>query len=112
MRRNEIYLVDFDSFGCEQSGLRPALIVQNDVGNFHSPTTIVCPLTSKTKSLSKTHLELSPNDCGIVKNSFVLCEQIRVVDKMRIKKKVGELTNRKKIEDLNKKIMLSVGIIS
>lgn len=111
MRRGEIYLVDLsDQVGSEQSGIRPAVIVQNEIGNMHSPTTIVCPLTSKSKPTMNTHLLLTPDDCGIIKDSVVLCEQIRVIDKSRLKRKVGEIVNRKKIEDINKTLMISIGV--
>jgi mRNA interferase MazF len=111
MHRGEIYLVDLSSHvGSEQSGIRPALIVQNETGNQYSPTTIVCPLTSKTKPTMNTHLLLTPDDCGIIRDSTVLCEQIRVVDKSRLMRKVGEIVNKQKIEDVNKRLMISIGI--
>lgn len=111
MHRGEIYLVDLNNHvGSEQSGLRPALIVQNNIGNACSPTTIVCPLTSQVKTNAETHVVLTPADCGILKNSIVLCEQVRVVDKTRLIRKVGELTNQSKINDVNRKLMLSIGI--
>ena len=111
MHRGEIYLVDLSSqVGSEQSGIRPALIVQNEQGNSHSPTTIICPLTSQEKSHIGTHVALTPSDAGILKNSTVLCEQIRVIDKSRIKRKLGEVVNQEKIEDINRKLMLSIGI--
>lgn len=111
MHRGEIYLVDLSSqVGSEQSGIRPALIVQNEQGNSHSPTTIICPLTSQEKTPVSTHVTLNPSDAGILKVSTVLCEQIRVVDKSRVKRKLGEVVNRDKIEDINRKLMLSIGI--
>ena len=111
MHRGEIYLVDLNSHvGSEQSGIRPALIVQNEDGNTYSPTTIICPLTSKQKPTLKTHVFLTNKDCGIIRDSTVLCEQIRVIDKSRIRKKLGEITNREKIEDVNRKLMISMGI--
>lgn len=96
--------------GSEQSGVRPAVIVQNEIGNIKSPTTIVCPLTSKKKNMSATHVELTPRDAGIVKDSTVLCEQVRVIDKARIRKKLGEVKNLQKIEDINQKILISFGL--
>ena len=57
-----------------------------------------------------THLLLTPDDCGIIRESTVLCEQIRVVDKSRLMKKVGEIVNKQKIEDVNKRLMISIGI--
>ena len=111
MRRGEIYLVDLNSHvGSEQSGIRPALIVQNERGNVNSPTTIICPLTSRQKSCQDTHVVLTPNDGFILKNSVVLCEQVRVIDKSRIKKKLGEVENHQKLEDINRKLMVSLGI--
>ena len=111
MRRGEIYLVDLTSHvGSEQSGIRPALIVQNERGNQYSPTTIICPLTSQQKPTLATHTLLTPSDCGIIKDSTVLCEQIRVVDKSRIVRKLGEVVNQEKIRDINRKLMLSIGI--
>lgn len=111
MHRGEIYLVDLSNqIGCEQAGIRPALIVQNEIGNLHSPTTIICPLTSQDKTRIDTHVTLSPEDAGLLKVSTVLCEQVRVVDKTRLKKKLGEIVNLEKIEDINKKLMISIGI--
>ncbi len=111
MHRGEIYLVDLSNHvGSEQSGIRPALIVQNEKGNTHSPTTIVCPLTSKNKQFLDTHVMLSPTDCGVIKDSIVLCEQVRVVDKARIMKKLGEVKNQEKIEDINRKLLISLGM--
>lgn len=111
IHRGEIYLIDLSNqVGSEQSGIRPAVIVQNEIGNQYSPTTIVCPLTSKKKNMSATHVSLTPEDAGVVQDSVVLCEQVRVIDKARIKKKLGEVINLSKIEDINKKILVSFGI--
>lgn len=111
MHRGEIYLVDLSSHvGSEQSGIRPALIVQNEKGNQYSPTTIICPLTTKAKPTMETHMTLTPDDCGIIQESTVLCEQIRVVDKSRLKRKVGEIVNKQKIEDMNRRLMISIGL--
>jgi mRNA interferase MazF len=111
MHRGEIYLVDLNNHvGSEQTGIRPAIIVQNDAGNSHSPTTIICPLTSQRKPSMMTHVALSPKDCGIIKESIVLCEQICVIDKSLVKKKLGEVRNKAKIEEFNKKLLISIGI--
>lgn len=111
VHRGEIYLIDLsDQVGSEQSGVRPAVVVQNEIGNMYSPTTIVCPLTSRSKSMSATHVGLTTEDAGILKDSTVLCEQVRVIDKTRIKKKLGEVKNLKKIEDINQKILISFGL--
>ncbi len=111
MHRGEIYLVDFGNIvGSEQGGLRPALVVQNNKGNYFAPTTIICPLTTKQKHLIPTHVPISPSEGGISYGSTVLCEQIRVIDKTRLKKKIGEITNPKIIEDINQKLMISLGV--
>lgn len=112
LHRGEIYLVDLNNHvGSEQSGIRPAIIVQNEVGNTHSPTTIVCPLTSQTKTPIATHVEVTPEDCGILKDSTILCEQICVIDKTLVKRKLGELKNQEKLREFNHKLLISLGII-
>lgn len=112
MCRGEIFLVDFQKqIGSEQAGLRPAVVVQNETGNTFSPTTIVCPITSKTKSNIKTHVEIKANDGDIKLDSIILCEQIRVVDKQRLKRKLGEIKNKEIIEEINKKLMISLGVL-
>ena len=111
MHRGEIYLVDLNNHtGSEQTGIRPAIIVQNEIGNLNSPTTIVCPLTSQKKPSMITHVALSPKDCGIIKDSIVLCEQICVIDKKLVRKKLGEVKSKAKIEEFNKKLLSSLGI--
>lgn len=111
IQKGEIYLIDFNNqIGSEQAGIRPAVIVQNKAGNNRSPTTIVCPLTSKVKTNVATHVELTPDDCGILRPSTVLCEQIRVIDKTRIKRKLGDIINKQKIQDINNKLMISIGV--
>lgn len=111
IHRGDIYLIDLsDQVGSEQSGVRPAVVVQNEMGNMHSPTTIICPLTSKQKNMAVTHVSLTPEDAGVIRESTVLCEQVRVIDKTRIKRKLGEVKNLRKIEDINQKILVSFGI--
>lgn len=113
MHRGEIYLVDLDNqLGSEQSGLRPALIIQNDTGNEHSPTTIICPITSQNKSEIATHVSISPDDCDIIKESIILCEQVRVIDKKRLRRKLGKIYNKQIIDDVNRKLMISIGVIN
>ena len=112
IHRGDIYLVDLrDATGSEQGGIRPAIVVQNEVGNKHSPTTIVCPLTSKQKKQIETHVMLTPSDCGVRENSTVLCEQVRTIDKERLLKKLGELNNLEKLHSINQKIIISLGLI-
>lgn len=112
MRRGELYLADLNQqVGSEQSGLRPVIIVQNENGNNHSPTTIICPITSRDKTEIATHVTITPNDCDIIKESIILCEQIRVIDKTRLKRKLGQVSNKKIIEEVNKKLMISIGVM-
>ena len=111
IHRGDIFLVDLsDRTGSEQRGVRPAVVVQNEIGNRHSPTTIICPITSRHKSNEITHVVLTPDDGGIIKDSVVLCEQLLTIDKSRIRRKVGEITNIQKIMDINAKMLVSLGI--
>ena len=96
IRRGEIYYADLSPVvGSEQGGIRPVLIVQNDVGNKYSPTVIAAAITSQhEKSKLPTHIELEAEDCGLQKNSIVLLEQIRTIDKRRLKERMGKLDDR------------------
>ena len=93
VRRGEIYYADLSPVvGSEQGGVRPVLIVQNDVGNKYSPTVIAAAITSqKEKSKLPTHIEINAQNCGLAKNSVVLLEQIRTIDKKRLKERMGML---------------------
>ncbi len=111
IQRGEIYLVNLTkNVGSEQGGIRPAVIIQNDKGNQHSPTTVVCPITSKQKKNIPTHVELLPED-GVSRPSTVLCEQPMTIDKSLLMKCLGKVENQKKIMDINQKIMISLGVI-
>ncbi len=93
VKRGEIYYADLSPVvGSEQGGIRPVLIVQNDVGNKHSPTVIAAAITSqREKTKLPTHIELNADKCGLKKDSIVLLEQIRTIDKKRLKERMGEL---------------------
>ena len=95
IRRGDIYYADLSPVvGSEQGGIRPVLIVQNDVGNRHSPTVIAAAITSqKDKNKLPTHIELSQS-CGLTRDSIVLLEQVRTIDKKRLKEKMGTLGSR------------------
>ncbi len=112
MRRGEIYLIYLCGQGSEQNGARPALIVQNDQGNDYAPTTIVCPLTTRHKPKLPTHVSLTPQDSGILQRSTVLCEQVRVVDKSRVGRKLGEVRSQHKLEAINQSLMVSLGVLN
>ena len=93
IRRGDIYYADLRPVvGSEQGGVRPVLIIQNDVGNKHSPTVICAAITSKmNKAKLPTHVELSSRDCDMVKDSVILLEQIRTIDKRRLREHMGRL---------------------
>lgn len=94
IKRGELYYADLSPvIGSEQGGVRPVLIVQNDVGNKYSPTIIAAAVTSKlTKAKLPTHIELSGYEFGLNKDSVILLEQIRTIDKRRLKERIGELS--------------------
>ena len=93
VKRGEIYYADQSPVvGSEQGGIRPVLIVQNDVGNRHSPTVIAAAITSqKDKAKLPTHISVQAATCGLTKDSIVLLEQIRTIDKRRLKDRMGAL---------------------
>ncbi|MBR2861478.1 MAG: type II toxin-antitoxin system PemK/MazF family toxin [Clostridia bacterium] len=93
IKRGEIYYADLSPVvGSEQGGVRPVLILQNDIGNRYSPTIIVAAITSKTgKSKLPTHIEVEGEKHGLPKDSVILLEQIRTIDKKRLKDKLGGL---------------------
>ncbi|MBP3347618.1 MAG: type II toxin-antitoxin system PemK/MazF family toxin [Clostridia bacterium] len=103
VRRGEIYYADLSPVvGSEQGGLRPVLVVQNDVGNKHSPTVIVSAITSQiNKAKLPTHIELPASNYGLNKDSVVLLEQLRTIDKRRLQDLVGYVApeNMQKIND-------------
>ena len=111
VKRGEIYLADLtDASGSEQSRVRPVVIIQNNLGNKHSPTTIVACLSSKvdTKAHLPTHYLIS-NDKDLRYRSIVMCEQIKVIDKSRLLKKITKL-NKRQMNIINKKIKISLAI--
>ena len=93
VKRGDIYYADLSPVvGSEQGGTRPVLIVQNDVGNKFSPTVIAAAITSQQdKSNLPTHIRVDADGCGLSKNSIVLLEQVRTIDKQRLKEKMGSL---------------------
>ena len=108
IQRGQIYYANLGrTRGSEQGGIRPVVIVQNDIGNTFSTTTIVCPITSQYKTNLPTHVGIK----NLHKDSIILCEQIRVIDKKQIyeERLLGEL-DKIKIEELNRAIKISVGL--
>ncbi|MBE6859739.1 MAG: type II toxin-antitoxin system PemK/MazF family toxin [Ruminococcus sp.] len=111
VKRGEIYYADLSPVvGSEQGGLRPVLIVQNDVGNKHSPTVIAAAITSqRDKSKLPTHIEVSGEKCGLSKDSIILLEQIRTIDKKRLKDRMGEL-DLNSMNRVNTALSISFGL--
>ncbi len=109
MRRGDIYYADLRPvIGSEQGGIRPVLIVQNDVGNRHSPTIICAAITSKlNKAKLPTHIELSAGRYDMVKDSVILLEQLRTIDKKRLKDKVCHL-DEDIMREVNRGLMISL----
>ncbi len=109
VKRGELYYADLSPVvGSEQGGIRPVLVVQNDVGNKYSPTVIAAAVTSKiNKAKLPTHIELPPA-FGLAKESVILLEQIRTLDKRRLKERIGELPNST-MQDVNRAILISLG---
>lgn len=108
--RGEIYFADLSPIvGSEQGGLRPVLIVQNDIGNKYSPTVIVVAITSQlSKAKLPTHVELGAKEFNLPKDSVALCEQIRTIDKRRLKEKLSTL-NLEKMKQIDKALLVSLG---
>ena len=93
IKRGDIYYADLSPVvGSEQGGIRPVLIVQNDVGNKYSPTVIAAAITSQVgKARLPTHIELEAQSYGLTRNSVILLEQIRTIDKSRLRERMGKL---------------------
>ena len=111
VKRGEIYYADLSPVvGSEQGGLRPVLIVQNDVGNRHSPTVIASAITSqKDKAHLPTHIAVQADRCGLTRDSIVLLEQIRTIDKRRLKDRMGSL-DRPSMHQVDEALQISFGL--
>ena len=111
IKRGEIYYADLSPvIGSEQGGIRPVLIVQNDVGNKFSPTVIAAAITSqKFKNNLPTHIKVNAHNCGLSKDSTVLLEQVRTLDKRRLKEKMGNL-DKSDMYKIDKALSVSFGL--
>ena len=109
VKRGDIYYADLSPvIGSEQGGIRPVLIIQNDIGNRHSPTVICAAITSRmNKAKLPTHIEIDARRCQIVKDSVILLEQIRTIDKQRLREMVGHLDKRS-MDKVNEAIRVSL----
>ncbi len=113
IKRGDIYYADLRPVvGSEQGGVRPVLIIQNDAGNRHSPTVICAAITSRmNKAKLPTHVELSTKECDISKDSVILLEQIRTIDKQRLKEKVCHL-DEKTLYRVDRALKISLELIT
>ena len=111
IKRGEIYYADLSPVvGSEQGGVRPVLIVQNDVGNKYSPTVIAAAITSQQyKTNLPTHIKVDADGCGLQKDSIVLLEQMRTIDKTRLREKMGSL-DQGSMNMVDKAISVSLGL--
>jgi mRNA interferase MazF len=112
IKRGDIYYADLSPvIGSEQGGLRPVLIVQNDVGNKYSPTVIAAAITSRmSKTKLPTHIDIMGENAGLAKDSIILLEQIRTIDKKRLKEKMGHL-DEATMTNVNNAIQVSFGLM-
>ncbi len=112
IKRGDIYYADMNpGVGSEQNGIRPVLVVQNDIGNRYSPTVIVAAITSRvSKAKLPTHIEISANLSGLPKDSLVLTEQVRTIDKRRLRERVGKLP-LEVMREVNDALCISLGFV-
>ncbi len=112
IKRGDMFYADLSPVvGSEQGGIRPVLIIQNDLGNKYSPTVIAAAITSQTgKTKLPTHIEIDSKLYGLKSNSVVLAEQIRTIDKSRLKEKIGHITDEKIIDKVNNALGVSFGL--
>ena len=111
VKRGEIYYADLSPVvGSEQGGIRPALVLQNDIGNRHSPTVIAAAITSRLdKAKLPTHISLNAASCGLTKDSIVLLEQIRTIDKRRLKDRMGAI-DHEAMDRVDNALSISFGL--
>jgi mRNA interferase MazF len=112
VKRGDIFYADLSPvIGSEQGGIRPVIIMQNDIGNRYSPTVIVAAITSQiNKAKLPTHVEISSEEYGLNRDSVVLLEQIRTLDKRRLKEKIGHMTESD-MEKVNSALLISLSLI-
>ncbi len=110
VNRGDIFYADLSPVvGSEQGGIRPVLVIQNDIGNKYSPTIIVCAITSKLdKAKLPTHIELDALEYNLPKNSVCLLEQIRTLDKRRLSEKISYIGG-KKMKEVERGLLISLG---
>lgn len=111
IKRGDIFYADLSPvIGSEQGGVRPILIVQNDVGNRYSPTVIAAAITSQiNKAKLPTHIEIDSKEYGLTKDSVILLEQVRTIDKRRLREKIGHL-DHERMKGVNEALYISFGL--
>ena len=110
IKRGDIFFADLSPVvGSEQGGLRPVLVIQNDVGNKYSPTVIVAAITSQVKTKLPTHVEIGMLGNGLTRNSVILMEQLRTIDKTRLKEKIGHI-DEPAIQKVQSALSVSLGM--
>ena len=112
VKRGDMFYADLSPVvGSEQGGVRPVVIIQNDMGNRHSPTVIAAAITSQMgKNKLPTHIEIGPQNCSLKADSIILTEQIRTIDKSRLKEKIGHIDDEKIMNQINNAIEVSFGL--
>ena len=112
IKRGDMFYADLSPVvGSEQGGIRPVIIIQNDIGNKHSPTVIAAAITSQTgKNKLPTHIEIGSQNNGLKSDSIVLTEQIRTIDKSRLKEKIGHIDDEVVMEKINNALGVSFGL--
>ena len=112
VKRGDIFYADLSPVvGSEQGGVRPVLVIQNNIGNKYSPTIIVAAITSQiNKAKLPTHIEVDANEYGLPKDSVLLMEQIRTIDKRRLREKIGRI-NKPKMKEIDQSLKVSLGLL-
>lgn len=112
IKRGDMFYADLSPVvGSEQGGVRPVIIIQNDIGNKHSPTVIAAAITSQTgKSKLPTHIEIGSQNSGLKSDSIVLAEQIRTIDKSRLKERIGHINDDIVMNKINNALGVSFGL--
>ena len=112
IKRGDMFYADLSPVvGSEQGGVRPVLIIQNDTGNKYSPTVIAAAITSQTgKNKLPTHIQIGTNSGGLKSDSIVLTEQIRTIDKSRLREKIGHIDDSNLMNKINNAIFISFGL--
>ena len=112
IKRSDIFYADLSPVvGSEQSGVRPVLIIQNDIGNKYSPTVVVAAITSRiNKAKMPTHIEISTENSGLARDSVILAEQIRTIDKIRLRERIASL-DEELMDKVDQAIKISLGLV-